>query len=120
MLYAVHMPIETLETQMRKGVLEYCVLGLLDDLPRYGYELVQRMAAADGLLTSEGTIYPLLARMRREGLVVTEWRESSSGPPRRYYRLTPGGRRALSEFRSTWRRFRQAVESVVAVEVEGR
>lgn len=107
------MPVETLDTQLRKGVLEYCVLGLLGERPRYGYELVQRLAAADGLLTSEGTIYPLLARMRREGLVTTEWQESSSGPPRRYYRLTEDGRRALREFRSSWLRFRRAVEALI-------
>ena len=110
------MPLETLETQMRKGVLEYCVLGLLEDQPRYGYELVQHLAGADGLLTSEGTIYPLLARMRREALVVTEWQESTSGPPRRYYRLSADGRRGLREFRSSWKRFVTAVESVIGKE----
>lgn len=113
-LHTRRVPLDTLETQLRKGVLEYCVLGLLEDSPCYGYQLVQRLAGEDGLLTSEGTIYPLLSRMRREGLVVTEWRESSSGPPRRYYRLTEDGRRGLREFRSSWRRFRRAVESVVA------
>lgn len=110
------MPLETLDTQLRKGVLEYCVFGLLEERPYYGFELVARLTAADGLLTSEGTIYPLLARMRREAQVVTEWRESASGPPRRYYRLTEAGRRSLREFRSSWRRFRDAVESVVSLE----
>jgi PadR family transcriptional regulator PadR len=112
--YAAAVPLETLETQLRRGVLEYCVLGLLEERPHYGHELVQRLSSADGLLTSEGTIYPLLARMRREAQVMTEWRESSSGPPRRYYRLTDSGRRALAEFRGSWRRFRNAVESVLS------
>ena len=111
-------PAETLETQLRRGVLEYCVLGLLEERPHYGHELVRRLSQADGLLISEGTIYPLLARMRKEAQVVTEWRESAEGPPRRYYRLTNGGARALSDFRSSWKRFRNAVESVISVEGE--
>lgn len=108
------MPLETLETQLRRGVLEYCVLGLLEARPYYGYELVRQLARADGLLSGEGTIYPLLARLRREGQVATEWQESASGPPRRYYRLTGSGRRALREFRTSWRRFRDAVEAVIS------
>jgi PadR family transcriptional regulator PadR len=106
-------PLDTLDTQLRRGVLEYCVLGLLEKRAHYGHELVRRLSLADGLLSSEGTIYPLLARMRRDGLVATEWQESPLGPPRRYYKLTAGGRKALDEFRSSWRRFRDAVESVV-------
>ena len=93
--------------------MEYCVLGLLEDEAHYGYQLVQRLSDADGLLTSEGTIYPLLSRMRRDGLVETEWRESSAGPPRRYYRLTREGEESLNRFRSSWTRFRTAVESVL-------
>ena len=81
-------------TQLRKGVLENCVLALLRDQPRYGYELVQELARVDGMLTTEGTIYPLLLRLHRDGLVQTERRDSSDGPPRKYYRLTPAGRRA--------------------------
>lgn len=108
------MPLETLETQLRKGVLEYCVLGLLEAEPRYGFELVQHLGQADGLLSSEGTIYPLLARMRNEGLVTTEWRESPAGPPRRYYSLTAAGERGLREFRLSWKRFREAVDYVIA------
>ena len=77
---------------------------------------VKARAQVDGMVTSEGTIYPLLGRLRRDGLVESSWRESASGPPRRYYRLTEGGRRALHEFRSSWRRFRNAVESVVSLE----
>ena len=110
------MPVDTLESQLRRGVLEYCVLGLLEERPHYGHELVRRLSRADGLLTSEGTIYPLLARMRRERQVLTEWVESTSGPPRRYYRLTESGRRALQEFRGSWSRFRNAVESVISLE----
>jgi PadR family transcriptional regulator PadR len=70
-------------TQLRRGVLEYCVLALLRDGARYGFELVRELSESDGLVTSEGTIYPLLTRLRKDEHVVTFWRESESGPPRR-------------------------------------
>ena len=85
-----------LMAQMRKGAIEYCVRALLRHDERYGFELVREMSAAD-LVTSEGTIYPLLSRLRKDGLVETTWRESTQGPPRRYYRLTDDGTSALNE-----------------------
>ena len=99
--------------QLRRGVLEFCVLALLRDTERYGFELVRALTAADGLVTTEGTLYPLLGRLRREGVVETTWRESSSGPPRRYYRLTPSGHEALNSFMLEWARFRNSVESLL-------
>jgi len=104
---------DALLAQMRKGTLQYCVLALLADDERYGFDLVRALAETDGMVTSEGTIYPLLARLRRDGLVETTWRESSSGPPRRYYRLTKAGRAALGTFRDEWGRFRDAVDHFV-------
>ena|SRR5436189_4673165 len=104
---------DALLAQMRKGTLQYCVLALLADDQRYGFDLVRALAETDGMVTSEGTIYPLLSRLRRDGLVETEWRESSSGPPRRYYRLTSAGRAALAAFRDEWGRFRDAVDHFV-------
>src|SRR5258708_28183771 len=83
-----------LVAQMRRGVLPFCVLAMLGDGERYGFELVRALASVDGMVTGEGTIYPLLARLRRQGLVETTWRESDAGPPRRYYRLAPSGRAA--------------------------
>ena len=100
-------------TQMRRGTLQYCVLALLAGEERYGFDLVRALAEVDGMVTSEGTIYPLLSRLRREGLVETTWRESTSGPPRRYYRLTAAGRGALEGFRLEWSRFRDAVDRFV-------
>ena len=100
-------------TQLRRGTLEYCVLALLRDGERYAFELVRALSSVDGLVTSEGTIYPLLSRLRRERLVSTSWQESDSGPPRRYYRLTEAGRASLKEFRLEWRRFRDAVDHFV-------
>jgi PadR family transcriptional regulator PadR len=100
-------------TQMRRGAIEYCVLSLLQKEDRYGFELTRSLAAADGLVTSEGTIYPLLARLRQEGLVKTTWRESQQGPPRRYYRLTKDGQAALDAFIVQWRRFRDTVDDLL-------
>ncbi|MER8046664.1 PadR family transcriptional regulator [Streptomyces sp. NPDC094032] len=97
-------------SQLRKGVLEYCVLALLRDGPRYGVELLAELSAVSVMTTSQGTIYPLLSRLRREGLVDTELRESPSGPPRRYYTLTTVGRSALTEFTQAWPSFRDAVD----------
>jgi PadR family transcriptional regulator PadR len=100
-------------TQLRRGTLEYCVLALLRDGRRYGFELVRTLSAADGLLVSEGTIYPLLSRLRRDQLVTTSWQESGAGPPRRYYQLTEIGERALADFIYEWARFRDAVDAVL-------
>lgn len=104
---------DALLAQMRKGTLQYCVLALLVDDERYGFDLVRSLAETDGMVTSEGTIYPLLSRLRRDGLVETTWRESTSGPPRRYYRLTKSGRAALDAFRAEWSPFRDAVDHFV-------
>ena len=99
--------------QLRKGVLEYCVLALLAQDEKYGFELVRTLGAVDGLVTSEGTIYPLLSRLKKEGHVRTTWRESDGGPPRKYYAITRKGQAVLDTFRVEWRRFRTAVDSLM-------
>jgi PadR family transcriptional regulator PadR len=96
--------------QMRRGTLQYCVLALLAEEERYGFDLVKALGEVEGMVTSEGTIYPLLSRLRRDGHVETSWRESTAGPPRRYYRLTTAGHAALDEFIREWSRFRDAVD----------
>ena len=101
-------------TELRRGVLEHCVLAVMRQKETYAYEIVRALSDAGGLVTSEGTIYPLLARLRRDGLVETTWRESESGPPRRYYRVTGAGHRALDAFVEDWARFRDAVDAVLA------
>jgi PadR family transcriptional regulator len=100
--------------QLRRGALEYCVLALLERGERYGFDLVRELAEVDGMVTTEGTIYPMLARLRRDGAVETTWRESPAGPPRRYYTLTRSGRQALKQFREEWVRFRDGVDQVVS------
>jgi PadR family transcriptional regulator PadR len=104
---------DTAISQLRRGVLEFCVLALLRDGERYSYELVRALGDADSLVTTEGTLYPLLGRLRREGAVDSTWRESSSGPPRRYYRLTHEGQTALSNFVIEWTRFRDSVDTLL-------
>jgi PadR family transcriptional regulator PadR len=100
-------------SQMRRGAIEYCVLALLASGEQYGFEMAKALAEADGLVTSEGTLYPLLARLRDDGLVKTTWRESSQGPPRRYYQLTKDGQVALDAFVIQWRRFRDSVDGLL-------
>ena len=101
-------------TELRRGVLEYCVLAVMERKESYAFEIVRVLSSAGGLVTSEGTIYPLLSRLRRDGLVTTTWRESEAGPPRRYYRLTAEGERVLDAFVGDWTRFRDAVNDLFA------
>lgn len=104
-------PADQLLAHLRRGTVEFCVLAVLRRGERYAVDLVADLG--ETLLTSEGTIYPLLSRLRRDGLVTTEWRESPNGPPRRYYRLTPQGRSALAAFEKQWRRYRDAVDGAL-------
>ena len=103
--------------ELSRGVVEHCVLALLRDGESYAFELV-RVLGARGLVTSEGTIYPLLARLRRDGLVSTTWRESAAGPPRRYYEITTNGRSVLDAFLADWSSFSGAVDAILAGAVE--
>ena len=105
-------------SQLRRGAVEYCVLALLRHGEQYGFELVRSLSDVDGLVTSEGTIYPLLTRLRRDQLVTTFWRESENGPPRRYYRLTDAGAAALADFTREWTRFRDGVDALLGLEDE--
>jgi PadR family transcriptional regulator PadR len=106
-------------TELRRGVLEHCVLAVLREGESYAFDIVRVLANAGELVTSEGTIYPLLARLRRDRFVTTSWRESDAGPPRRYYRITDSGQQALSAFGSDWARFRDAVDTLLTRVSEG-
>jgi PadR family transcriptional regulator PadR len=107
-------------TELRRGVLEHCVLAVMRRKEAYAFEIVRVLSDEGGLVTSEGTIYPLLSRLRRDGLVQTTWRESETGPPRRYYRLTTDGEQALDTFTTEWTRFRDAVDAVLVAGPDGR
>lgn len=87
---------------IRKGLLEFVVLRVIAGEKLYVAEMLQRLAGTE-FATQEGTLYPLLSRLRRENLVDYEWRESDAGPPRKYYRLTDVGRQALVELQEYWR-----------------
>lgn len=104
---------ESLLIQLRKGVLEYCVLAQLRAGPTYGLELAQQLARHQSLFASAGTLYPLLSRLKRQGRVETYWEESSSGPPRQYYKLSQDGHLALETFRSAWGPFSNDVQTVL-------
>jgi len=106
-------------TELRRGVLEHCVLALVREQESYAFDIVRALASAGELMTSEGTIYPLLSRLRRDHLVTSTWRESDAGPPRRYYRITADGRQVLDAFAGDWARFRNAVDAVLAVGPQG-
>jgi PadR family transcriptional regulator PadR len=106
-----------LTTALRRGTIEYCVLALLDKRELYGVELVQQLSTGLGMTTSEGTMYPLLSRLRRNGRIATTWREAPAGPPRRYYTLTPDGEAALTHFRTEWVVFRSGVDRILGTEL---
>ena len=86
-------------TQLRKGILELAVMGVLYHERHYGYSLVRVLAEAGSISLREGTIYPILARLHRDGMVRSEWVESDQGPPRKYYALTPPGRQLFDDLR---------------------
>ena len=90
-------------TQLRKGVLELCILSAVAGRALYGYDIVKKLRQIEGLVISEGTIYPLLSRLKRDGLVRATIAESSEGPPRKYYQLTGRGRRVLDGMDQAWR-----------------
>src|SRR5690554_4824413 len=97
--------------QFKKGVLEICVLALLDRQDRYGYELVQKIS--DQIAISEGSVYPLLRRLAKEGYFTTYLQESSEGPSRKYYSLTDKGRENLYQLISEWKEFTEGVDQII-------
>ena len=103
-------------TQIRRGTLELCILSILARGRRYGYDIVQALSSADGLVIPEGTIYPLLSRLRNEGLVVAEWQASPQGPKRKYYTLTDQGHARLEGMRLEWERFVAEVDRIIDAE----
>jgi len=105
MLYRMSTTPESVLVQLRKGVLEYCVLAQLVHEPSYGLKLSSDLVRYGTLFASEGSLYPLLARLRKQGWVETSWEESTSGPPRRYYSITDSGTQALVAFRPAWEPF---------------
>lgn len=100
-------------SQLRKGLVELAILGLLRQQARYGSQLVDDLADHPALAITAGTVYPLLARLARSGLVVTSWQESPVGPPRKYYALTEAGRSRLDSMATAFGAVRDAVTSIL-------
>ena len=105
-------------SQLRKGVVEPCILGLLAREPMYGWQLAEPLTAA-GLIASIGTLYPVLSRLRERGLVTAFERASDAGPARKYYRLTTAGAGELAAFRAQWTGFTAAVDTLTAAPPSG-
>lgn len=102
---------KALNVQFKKGVLELCVLVLLNKQDRYGYELVQKIS--DQIEISEGTVYPLLRRLTKEEYFTTYLKESTEGPSRKYYKLTEKGRRYLDQLLRDWEEFTNGVNQLI-------
>ena len=100
--------IENIQSQMRKGFLEFCILLILHEGAMYTTDIMRSLKSAN-LIVVEGTLYPLLNRMRRSGLLEYEWQESSSGPPRKYYRLTADGRVMSQQLTDTWQNLNDTI-----------
>ena len=96
---------------MRKGVLEYCILLVLSQEPLYAITILQDLKEAK-MIVVEGTLYPLLTRLKNDGLLTYRWEESTQGPPRKYYELTYSGRKFLNELEGSWSELVEAVGKV--------
>lgn len=105
------MNIENAKAQMRKGVLEYCILLVLNGEPLYASNIIDALREAK-MIVVEGTLYPLLTRLKNSGLLTYRWEESTQGPPRKYYELTDSGKKFLGELEDSWGELVEAVAKV--------
>ena len=105
------MKVENAKAQMRKGVLEYCILLILANNDAYASDIIKRLKEAK-MIVVEGTLYPLLTRLKNGGLLSYRWEESTQGPPRKYYALTDEGRQFLSELDGSWNELVNAVDLI--------
>ena len=103
------MKVENTQAQMRKGILEYCILAILEKKEAYPSDIISELKEAK-LIVVEGTLYPLLTRLKNAGLLQYSWVESTSGPPRKYYALTPEGEAFKKHLEDTWNDLKHAVE----------
>jgi PadR family transcriptional regulator PadR len=103
---------ENVKAQMRKGVLEFCILSILSKGDAYATDLLNKLKESE-LIVVEGTLYPLLTRQKNAGLLSYRWEESNQGPPRKYYALTSKGRDVLQEMEASWKELIEAVDSIL-------
>lgn len=99
-------------SQLRKGMLELCILNDIRNRKMYGYEIVRRMREIEGLIISEGAIYPILSRLKRQGLVETFSMESPDGPARKHYKLTKQGEKMIAQMNAYWQAINSAMNSI--------
>jgi len=102
---------ENTKAQMRKGILEFCILSILKERDYYTSEILEELKKVK-LLVVEGTVYPLLTRLKNGDLLTYRWEESNAGPPRKYYKLTPKGADFLNELKETWEELAHAVQEI--------
>ncbi|MFN4152241.1 MAG: PadR family transcriptional regulator [Candidatus Sericytochromatia bacterium] len=100
-------------SQVRKGSLELCILGLIKEKDIYAFELIQELEKIESLVLTEGTIYPLLKRLQGDELISSFWVESDNGPPRKYYKMTEKGNDFFSEMEKEWTKFNQAINDIL-------
>ncbi len=105
------MSVENVKAQMRKGVLEYCILSVLSEGDAYASDIIGRLKEAH-MIVVEGTLYPLLMRQKNAGLLSYRWEESTQGPPRKYYSITENGTRFLSDLDMSWQELVDSVEKL--------
>jgi PadR family transcriptional regulator PadR len=108
------------EVQLRKGCIELAILAALWDGKLYGLEILRRLESDSDLIVSEGTVYPLLSRLKALGLVRSEWVESDAGHPRKYYALTPAGKQRVREMAGMWTRFASSMSRLLAPIAKGK
>jgi PadR family transcriptional regulator PadR len=106
---------ESVKQQMRRGVLELCILAIIAEREAYPSDILQRLKDAD-MIVVEGTLYPLLTRLKNSGLLQYTWQESTMGPPRKYFQLTAEGDMALAEMRSSWLDLVNSVHQIIGLE----
>ncbi len=111
-IYLCNMIVENTQTQMRKGILEYCILSIISRGEIYASDIIAELKSAN-LLVVEGTLYPLLTRLKNNGLLTYNWQESTSGPPRKYYTLSPAGTEVLKRLDTTWDELSYAVKTAL-------
>ncbi|MBO5764639.1 MAG: PadR family transcriptional regulator [Bacteroidales bacterium] len=110
--------VDNIKSQMRKGVLEYCILSILRKNDAYASSLIAELKEAK-MIVVEGTLYPLLTRQKNQGLLTYRWEESTQGPPRKYYTLTEKGKRTLEEMDMAWREVVSSIEYIRNQEIVG-
>lgn len=114
------MPIDTWLEQLRRGGLDLAILATVSSGPRYGLSIIQHLEAFTDLVVTEGTIYPILGRLTREGLLESTWVDDEAPHPRKYYRLTHAGEKRLDAMSAEWRAFSRKIARLLVAAEEGR